>query len=130
MDQASRAINVDVVEDCVRILGGIDRELQEATRAIACHKLSDFEESLWRQETLCARLKRSVSAIRSTVSDQVSAKALREATSRLSARTQTYEKLVTQSRRSTEILQHLCSLYRNAVEHPVRASYRSISREV
>jgi hypothetical protein len=129
MDQQSGSTNVDVVAGCVKLLRDIEKEIQAAMSAIAFHKLGDLEESLWRQETMCARLKLSISAIRPSVLNAASRGPLREAASALRAETQIYEKLVTRSSRSTAILQHLCSLYRNAAQHPGRAMYRSISRE-
>ena len=129
MSQWSGSTDSDVVTACVKILGDLDQEVQTATHAIACNRLADLEESLWRQETLCARLKRLISVIRPILLPATSFGPLREAASRLRAQTQIYEKLVTQSSRSTAILQHLCSLYRDAAQHPGRAMYRSISRE-
>jgi hypothetical protein len=121
---------LDVISGCVKLLAELEEEIQKATSAIACNKLGELEESLWRQEAICARLSRSISPITVTVLTVTSRSVLREAASRVRSRSSAYEKLVTQSRRSTAILQHLCSLYRNAAQHPGRAIYRSISREV
>lgn len=129
MDQRVGSANADVVTSCVKFLRDLEHEVQEATGAIARNDLRDLEESLWRQETLCVRLKRLISALSPAALSSVSRAALREAASSLRAQSQIYEKLVVQSRRSTTILQHLCSLYRNAAQHPARAIYRSISRE-
>ena len=129
MSQRSGPTGSDVVAVCVNILRELELEVQEATNAIACNRLADFEESLWRQETFCASLKRAISAIRPTAINAASSGPLREAAAHLRAATQIYEKLVMQSSRSAAILQHLCSLYRNAAQHPGRAMYRAISRE-
>src|ERR1700760_2312226 len=113
MDQRSESSNVDIVTACVAIFRDLEREIQTATSAIACNRLVDLEESLWRQETLCAKLKRAISTIRPAGLDAGLAGPIRSVACRLRAQTQVYEKLVTQSSRSTAILQHLCSLYRN-----------------
>jgi hypothetical protein len=130
MEQRSGLRNVDVVTVCVKLLRDLETELETATSAVARNRLGDLEESLWRQETLCARLKRSISAISPAAPTATSRASLREAASRIRAQAQIYEKLINQSSRSTAILQHLCSLYRNAAEHPGRVMYRSISHEV
>lgn len=129
MEQPSGSINVDVIAGCVKLLGDLEQQIQAATRAIARNRLGELEESLWRQEMLCGRLKRSISAIRPPTSNVASVGFLRDAASRLKEQAQIYERLVTQSSRSTAILQHLCSLYRNAAQHPQRSIYGSISRE-
>lgn len=129
MGERSESIKTDVAAACVKILRDLEFEVRTATNAIRCNKLMELEESLWRQETLCARLKRSIYAIRPAMLNADSAFLLREEVSRLKEQSQTYEKLVSRASRSTAILQHLCSLYRNAAQHPGRAMYRSISRE-
>lgn len=129
MDQRVGSTNVDAVTGCVKFLGDLEQEVRAAVVAIARNDLTGLEESLWRQETLCARLKRLIPAFGPAALNPASRATLREAASALKAQSQIYEKLVTQSRRSTTILQHLCSLYRNAAQNPARAIHRSISRE-
>jgi hypothetical protein len=129
MEQRIGSANIDVVATWVELLRDLEREVQAATSAIGCNQLTYLEESLWRQETLCGRLKRSITAICPATPGGTSRASLREAASRLKTQTAIYEKLVVQSSRSTAILQHLCSLYRNAAQHPGRAIYSSISHE-
>ena len=129
MDQRSGSNNVDVVAACVKILRDLELEVQTATSAIMCNKLTDLEESLWRQETLCARLKGSIRRIRLARLNEGVTVLLREEASRLKEQSQIYEKLVSRASRSTAILQHLCSLYRNAAQHPGRTMHRPLSRE-
>lgn len=129
MDQQNGRTNVDVVAACVKILRDLELEVQTATTAITCNRLTDLEESLWRQETLCARLKGSVRKIRPAMLNTQMSALLREEASRLKAQSQIYEKLVNRASRSAAILQHLCSLYRNAAEHPGRTIYSRVSRE-
>jgi hypothetical protein len=129
MDQRNGLTNVDVVAVCTKILGDLEQEIQAATHAIARNKLTELEESLWRQETLCARLKRSLCAITPAMLRSEVPVTLRGAASRLRAQSQVYETLVTRASRSTAILQHLCSLYRTAAQHPGTAMYRAISHE-
>lgn len=129
MAQRVGSTNLDVVAGCEKFLGDLEQEIQAARGAIARNDLRGLEESLWRQETLCGRLKRSIPAVRSATLSAASKVSLREAASVLKAQSQIYEALVTQAARSTTILQHLCSLYRNAAQHPARAICRAISRE-
>jgi hypothetical protein len=120
---------MDIIACCVKLFSNLEQEFQAATSAISRNRLGDLEESLWRQETTCAMLKRAMPAI-PAASPPPTLLELREAVSRVRVRAQIYEKVVIQSSRSTAILQHLCSLYRNAAQHPGRAMYKSISREV
>lgn len=129
MDQRVGLANVDVITGCAKFLGDLEQEVRGAAGAIARNDLRGLEESLWRQEALCGRLKRSIPAIHFAAPSATSRVSLREAASALKMQVQIYERLVTQSARSTTILQHLCSLYRNAARHPARVIYRSISRE-
>lgn len=129
MHQRSESTDPDIVAVCVKVLRDLEIEVQTAAYAITSNKLTDLEESLWRQETLCARLKRCISTIRPAMLNANSAGLLREEASRLKVQSQVYEKLVSRASRSTAILQHLCSLYRNAAQHPGRTVYRQISRE-
>ena len=129
MDQRNSLAKGDVIAACVRALVDLEQEVRAASSAIACNNLSGLEESLWHQETLCSRLKPSMSPLREILSDTASIESLREAASSLKTQTQAYEKLVIQSSRSVAILQQLCALYRNAAQQPWRAIDRSISRE-
>jgi glutamate racemase len=129
MGQGNGSTDVDVVAACAKILRELEQEIKTAMNAIACNRLTDIEESLWRQETLCARLKRCIPTIRPAMLNAEVSGVLREAASRLIAQSQIYETLVARASRSTAILQHLCSLYRTAAQHPGRAMYRTISRE-
>lgn len=129
MDQQSRANHAEVVLACVGVVRALEQELVTATGAIARHKLADLEDSLWRQESLCARLKRELPIIHLSMPDDASRACLREAATELKAQLQVYERLVTQSSRSTVILQQLCCLYQNAARRPGRALHRGISRE-
>ena len=128
MSQPNELPDVDIVTACVSVLRDLEQEIQTATNAIACNKLMRLEESLWRQEMLCVRLKRFISTIQRT-EWIASLTPIRDEVSRLRNQAQVYGKLVTRSSRSTEILQHLYSLYRNASQHPGRAIYGAISRE-
>jgi hypothetical protein len=119
----------DLVVTCVKLMNDLEHEIQSASSAIARNRLRDLEESLWRQETLCGRLKRSVSTICRATLNKDSTDLLCEAASRLRMQSQIYEKLVAQSSRSTAILQHLSSLYRNAARHSGAGMYRPMSRE-
>lgn len=129
MDKQSGSTNADIVAACVKVLQDLELEVQTAMRAITSNKLIDLEESLWRQETLCAKLKRCIRTIHPAIVSAEAAGSLRLEASRLKLQSQIYENLVTRARRSTAILQHLCSLYRDAAQHPGRTTYRPVSRE-
>lgn len=118
-----------VVTMFVKLLGALEQEIQEGTIAIARNRLADLEESLWRQEAICVKLKQSIGTIHLDMLNAGSHAQLREVASLLKTRSQIYEKLVAQSSRSNAILQHLCSLYRNAARNAGRGIYRSISHE-
>jgi hypothetical protein len=122
-------IDTDPVTACVKTIGDLEQELQTAMSAIGCNMLKDFEESLWRQEMLCARLKRSISRLRLDPLKDEAARCLHESAVRLQAKSRSYEKLVARSSRSAAVLQHLCALYRNEAQHPGRAIHGCISRE-
>jgi len=127
--QGSESTDADIVAVCVKALRDLELEVQTAAHAITSNKLTDLEESLWRQEILCGRLKRCIPTIRSAMSSARAAGLLREEAVRLKMQSQIYEKLVSRASRSTAILQHLCSLYRNAAQHPGRTICSQISRE-
>lgn len=129
MDQQSGSGCVEPVTVCVKLLKGLEQEIEDGMTAIARNRLADLEESLWKQEAICAKLKRSIGMIRPDMLNAGSAGSLREGASLVKTQSQIYEKLVAQSSRSSAILQHLCSLYRNAAQYPGRAIYRSISHE-
>ena len=111
------------------VLRELEEEIRAARTAIAHNGLADLEESLWRQETLCAKLKRSLSSPHHESLRTTSACSLHEAASSLRTQLQMYEKVVVQSSRTAAILQHLCSLYRNARQNPGRVIYKPLSRE-
>jgi len=129
MELQARSSHRDLVATCVKLLNDLEHEIQSASSAIAHNKLKDLEESLWRQEMLCGRLKRSVPTIRAAAPNKDSTAILCEAAARLRLRSQTYEKLVAHASRSTSILQHLCCLYRNAAQRSWAGMYNSMSRE-
>jgi len=126
MKQEDEVTDIGAVATCVEAFEDLETELKTATRAISCNELARLEESLWRQEMLCAKLKRSISSARP---DLMTTDHLQESAARLQAQSRIYEKLVARASRSTAVLQHLCSLYRNAAQHPGRAIYGCVSRE-
>src|ERR1700739_2516776 len=128
MRREAISTDIDAATACVKIIEDLVQELQAAANAIGCNKLAGFEESLWRQEMLCARLKRKIATLRADSPKVESSNPLRNSAMRLQAQTQIYENLVARSSRSAAVLQHLCALYRNAAQHPGSATYGCISR--
>ena len=109
---------------CVNILRELELEVQEATNAIACNRLADSREPVAAGNVLC-QLEAPLPAIRPTA---INAASSGPCVRRISPERRNLREAM-QSSRSAAILQHLCSLYRNAAQHPGRAMYRAISRE-
>lgn len=98
---------------CLRQLAELERELGIATDAIARNCLSDFEQSLWRQEMLCAGVKRALHSLRAP-QPKTQAHALQTRAQSLRTANQAYAVLIARSQASAALLQGLCSLYRHS----------------
>jgi hypothetical protein len=104
-------------------------ELQAAISAVARNSLSDLELSLWRQEMLCAGLKRSLFVLRRSAPGKELLRRLRGESVSLQHMNRSYESLVQQSSRSMSLLQDLCSLYTNAPVPAIDHALSSLSCE-
>lgn len=102
------------VETCVRLLQGLQHEIQTSVGAVSRNNLRAFELSLWRQEMVCSNLKRLLKAGNTRAADATSARALNKAAIALKVQADVYARLVDRCSRSTAILRDLCSLYANA----------------
>lgn len=114
---------------CAQLLEDLQHELQDAISAVARNSLADFELSLWRQEMLCAGLRRSTFLLgRSSVGKETLC-GLRVASVALRRLNCSYESLVQQSSRSVALLQDLCSLYKNTPVPTIDHTIPSLSCE-
>jgi len=110
-------------------LKDLQDELQAAISAVARNSLYDLELSLWRQEMLCAGLKRALFVLgRSAPGKEVLCR-LRGAGVSLQNMNRSYESLVQQSNRSMSLLLDLCSLYKNAPVPTIDRALPSLSCE-
>jgi hypothetical protein len=113
----------------LRQLKDLQDELQVAISAIARNSLPDLELSLWRQEMLCAGLKRSLFVLARSTPGKEMLGHLRSETVSLQQVNLSYESLVQQSSWSMSLLQDLCSLYKNAPAHSILHALPSLSCE-
>jgi hypothetical protein len=96
---------------CLRRLAELHSEMKAAIAAIASNSLSDLEHSLWRQEMICAGLKRSIFTLRRSALSAETLGNLRDVSHSLRELNRSYESLVQQSNRSAALLLDLCRLY-------------------
>lgn len=102
------------LETCVQLLQNLQQEIQTSVGAVSQNNLREFELSLWRQEMVCSNLRRLLAADDTLATDSKSAGTLHDAAIELKFQTDVFARLVERCRRSTAILQDLCSLYGNA----------------
>jgi hypothetical protein len=114
---------------CLQLVQAFQQEIRAAVRAISQNALTDLELSLWRQEMLCARLKRSMGPISSYDLREPLHGVLREALVDLKTESDRYERVVLRCSRSVIVLQDLCALYRGTAPGS-RANKLSFSCEV
>jgi hypothetical protein len=129
MNNEAQSNGASAAETCVQQLEDLQHELQTAISAVARNSLADFEHSLWRQEMLCAGLKRSIFVLGRYAADKQSLAPLRVANIVLQNLNRSYESLVQQSSRSVALLQDLCSLYKNAPLSAIDGALPSLSCE-
>jgi hypothetical protein len=114
---------------CLQLVRAFQQEIQAAVHAISHNALTDLELSLWRQEMLCARLRRSMGTISSHDIREPFRGVLRQALADLKTDSDRYERVVLRCSRSVTVLQDLCALYRGAAPGS-RANKLSFSCEV
>jgi hypothetical protein len=112
--ERDRTMGGEPATGCFDLLRDLQREISIAIDCIARNALGDLELSLWRQEMLCAGLKRAIVAIRLSSADWSPRECLRELATALQDRAQVYALLVGQCRRSNAVLRDLCGLYGDA----------------
>jgi hypothetical protein len=116
-------------ELCLQHLEALQREVKIAVSAIAHNSLPEFEQSLWRQEMLCAGLKRLLLAVRRSTREIDDLGRLQAAGGRLRTLNRTYEGLVRRATQSAAQLRGLCQLYTNVPAPQMRPATTSLSCE-
>lgn len=89
-------------------------ELHLAMSAAARNSVEEMEHSLWRQEMLCAALRRAIERMHGSPQRAANRASLRAAGVALEHVNKAYGSLVQQGRRSVAPLLELCHLYRSA----------------
>lgn len=104
-------------DQALKQIGQLIDELDRAMSAAAENSIADLELSLWRQEMLCAALRRTIDQFRHQIPDSswdmTSFGHLRSAGLALERVTQTYGSVVQQARSSVGSLLELCRLYQD-----------------
>ena len=90
------------------------QEIHVAMSAISGNALGALEDSLWRQEVLCASLNRLLQSLQETKIGPSALHRMQATTISLHALNQTYAKLVQQSRASTDLMFSLCQNYEDS----------------
>jgi hypothetical protein len=102
------------LETCVQLLQNLQHEIQTSVGALSRNNLREFELSLWRQEMVCSNLRRLLASGDILAADGKSVSTFNDAAIELKLQADVFARLVERCRRSTAILQDLCSLYGNA----------------
>lgn len=114
--------------DCFDSLAALREEISVAIDCISRDALCEFELSLWRQEMLCARIKRTIRSTSVSQASREMRQRIREMCIALKSQSQSYAALIHKCNRSSAILQGLCYLYGPSKE-PSRGIYLSVSCE-
>jgi hypothetical protein len=124
--ERDRAVVGEPAVGACDLLRDLQQEISIAIDCIARNALGDLELSLWRQEMLCAGLKRAIVAICPSIADWSTRECLRERATALQDRAQVYALLIGQCRRSNAVLRDLCGLYGNAKGLPENSNVASL----
>lgn len=103
--------SLEIGDACLRDIRDLRTEMADAVNAIAENRLPKVEESLWRQEMLCASLRRSLLRLGRAAPSKDLLVRLRDAFAKLQSEAAGYESLVRQSSRTSSLLGDLCGLY-------------------
>ncbi len=100
---------------CLQAAKDLEHEIAAGVLAISLDSLETFEESLWKQQVLCATLQRHFESfsIRGTLPSDLPY--LVGALSDLQNVNRAYDALVQQSRSSADLLLRLCLGYRDTI---------------
>lgn len=109
-------------------LAALREEINVAMGCISRNALREFELSLWRQEMLCAKIRRASGTV-FECTDREMRRGIRQMCIGLKDQSQSYAKLIQQCNRSNMILLDLCSLYAHSREHAKNAHVPSLCCE-
>ena len=118
------------VASCTVLVQELRKEIDIAMKSIAHNALSDFEMSLWRQEMLCAWLKRKIQGIGTSTSEQDTRSCLHDSTNALKDQLQSYEVLIRQCTRSAAVLSRVCRLHQTISGNTIRTNPQRFCYEV
>ena len=93
------------------------QEIHVAMSAISGNALGALEDSLWRQEVLCASLNRVLQSLQGAKIGPSALHRMQATAASLHALNQTYANLVQQSRASTDLMYALCQNYKDSFPH-------------
>lgn len=96
---------------CIEVAKELESELLRADSAISLNSLSQFEESIWRQQVLCASLQQELAAASDERLQADDRSSIIKALISLQSASHTYDALIQQSRSSTGSVLRLCSRY-------------------
>jgi hypothetical protein len=105
---------------CIQFAKELEEEITAAILAIALDSMDTLEESLWKQQVLCATLRNQLDNLSDMGVDPRGLPYVVGAFSSLRSASDTYAALVQQSRASTDLLLKLCLGYREADNSPHR----------
>ena len=105
---------------CIQFAKELEEEIAAAILAIALDSMDVLEESLWKQQVLCATLRGQLDTLSHQGIDPGGLPHVVGAFSSLRNANRTYSSLVQQSRASTDLLLKLCLGYREADNSPHR----------
>ena len=99
---------------CIQFAKELEEEIASAILAIALDSMDILEDSLWKQQVLCATLRSQLDTLSDQGIDPRGLPYVVGAFSSLRNANNTYAALVQQSRASTDLLLKLCLGYREA----------------
>ena len=97
--------------DCLDSVSALREEISVAIACISRDALGEFELSLWRQEMLCARIKREIGSTRLPRGSEEARQRVQEMCTALKRQSEIYSAVMHKCSRSRAILSDLCHLY-------------------
>lgn len=110
-------------------LAALREEIRVAIDCISRDALHEFELSLWRQEMLCAQIKRANGSSTVRRAEGEMRPRILEMCIGLKYQSQSYATLIERCKRSGTILRDLCYLYGHSREHSKKTNVSSLHCE-
>lgn len=111
---ANSTAHVKPALHCFDSLSDLRAEIGVAIDCVSRDALREFELSLWRQEMLCARIKRAVGSERFPGDGEEAQQRVHQMCIALKDQSEIYSAVIRQCSQSRAILSDLCHLYGNA----------------